>query len=165
MIQLQSRVSTYSGQPARASEHYCQRCGEKLNPATMVWLELNNLTNRWHREREVPESESQGCFTFGSACAREVLAAHGKLKRIRGSRCEVTRSQEKASSLAITLGNDDAFPCTGEHIASSGLTKREYIATQALQGILGHSYNDATFEGAARDAAAHADALLEELAK
>ncbi len=45
-----------------------------------------------------------------------------------------------------------------------GLTKREYMATMALQGILAHSYNDATYEGAACDAVAHADELLRALA-
>lgn len=48
---------------------------------------------------------------------------------------------------------------------ADGLTKREYIAALALQGILAHSYNDATYEGAARDAVAHAEELLKELAK
>jgi hypothetical protein len=47
---------------------------------------------------------------------------------------------------------------------ANGLTKREYMATVALQGILAHSYNDATYEGAARDAVAHADELLRALA-
>lgn len=47
----------------------------------------------------------------------------------------------------------------------TGLTKREYIAALALQGILAQSYNDASYEGAACDAAAYADHLLEELAK
>lgn len=43
-----------------------------------------------------------------------------------------------------------------------GLTKREYIAAMALQGIIAspQGYNDATYQGAARDAVAHADALL-----
>jgi hypothetical protein len=52
-------------------------------------------------------------------------------------------------------------PCS----PADGLTKREYIATMALQGILAHSYNDASYEGAARDAVVHADHLLQELAK
>lgn len=46
----------------------------------------------------------------------------------------------------------------------TGLTKREYIAALALQGILAHSYNDVTYEAAARDAVVHADELLKALA-
>lgn len=46
-----------------------------------------------------------------------------------------------------------------------GLSKRELIAILALQAILAHSYNDASFDGAARDAVVHADALIAELAK
>lgn len=47
-----------------------------------------------------------------------------------------------------------------------GVTKREYFAALALQGILAHlqGYNDLTYKGAARDAVRHADALLEALA-
>jgi hypothetical protein len=50
---------------------------------------------------------------------------------------------------------------------SPGLTKREYIATMALQGILANvrGYDDTTYKGAARDAVLHADTLLEQLAK
>jgi hypothetical protein len=46
-----------------------------------------------------------------------------------------------------------------------GLTKREYIATMALQGILAHAHDDVSYEGAARDAVVYTDALLKELAK
>lgn len=73
------------------------------------------------------------------------------------------RSQEKR------LGSEPAAPTNflpGPSVwHREGLTKREYIATQALQGILAHSYNDATYEGAARDAVVHADELLKDLAK
>lgn len=46
-----------------------------------------------------------------------------------------------------------------------GLTKREYIATLALQGILTHGHNDLTYESVVRDAVVYADELLKELAK
>lgn len=79
----------------------------------------------------------------------------------------MTRSQENR------LGSDPAFATDGTMLhagfqsGSLGLSKREYIATLALQGILAspNGYNDVSFEGAARDAVAHADSLLEELAK
>jgi hypothetical protein len=63
------------------------------------------------------------------------------------------------------VASEPAFPCDGPNAQAFGLTKREYIATVALQGILAHSHNDASFEGAARDAVEHADCLLLELAK
>jgi hypothetical protein len=48
-----------------------------------------------------------------------------------------------------------------------GLTKREWFAGLALQGLLASpkGYNDVTYEGAARDAVVHADALIERLAR
>lgn len=61
--------------------------------------------------------------------------------------------------------SDMAFPCMGPNGPAYGLTKREYIATMALQGILAHAHNDASYEGAARDAVVYTDALLKELAK
>jgi hypothetical protein len=58
----------------------CEHCERKLNPKTMVWLELNNVTNTWHGEGdEVPEDESQGSFTFGASCAKTIIANGGKL--------------------------------------------------------------------------------------
>lgn len=61
-----------------------------------------------------------------------------------------------------------AFPCQNDNSCGDlmpGLTKREYIATMALQGILAHAHNDSSYEGAARDAVVYTDALLKELAK
>lgn len=66
--------------------HTCERCGENLDPAKAVWLELNARTGRYAEAGTVPEPESQGCFAFGSACARAVLKAGGKNKQIRGAR-------------------------------------------------------------------------------
>lgn len=52
---------------------YCERCGEELNPSRAVWLELNMDTGVYHKEGTVPQEQSQGCFTFGAACARREL--------------------------------------------------------------------------------------------
>ena len=58
--------------------------GERLNPQTMVWLELNLRTGLYAdpEQTPVPESESQGAFTFGQACAKAVLANGGENKHI-----------------------------------------------------------------------------------
>lgn len=62
-------------------KYYCECCEKALNPETMVWLELNTITARYHREGEVPEAESQGSFPFGKACAKRVLANGGRVPR------------------------------------------------------------------------------------
>lgn len=55
---------------------HCERCGERLILARIVWLELNSHTGIYSRnEGETPAEESQGWFPFGSACAKSVLAA------------------------------------------------------------------------------------------
>lgn len=63
-------------------EFFCERCGEKINPSTMVWLELNQMTGQYHRANEVPAEESQGWFTFGKSCAKAVLQNNGYNERI-----------------------------------------------------------------------------------
>ena len=67
------------------NEYFCERCGEKLNPKKMVWLELSTHTGLFTDPDQtvIPENESQGGFTFGRSCAKAVLAAGGDLERIR----------------------------------------------------------------------------------
>jgi len=57
----------------------CTCCGKKLNPATMVSLELDQRINRFHDFGDVPEESSQGWFDFGAACAKKEKAAARKL--------------------------------------------------------------------------------------
>lgn len=85
-----------------------------------------------------------------------------------------TSVEDSASESAFPLHDvqqpwDSAAQCFDSirTVITGGLTKREYIATMALQGILANAngYNDATYKGAARDAVLHADTLLEALAK
>ena len=69
-------------------QDYCERCGEKLDPKTAVWLELSTHTGLF-TDPEVallPESESQGGFAFGKSCAAAVLKAGGQLTRIKKGR-------------------------------------------------------------------------------
>lgn len=68
---------------------YCERCGEELNPKTMVYLELSTKTGLFTDPDKVdlgPDEseggESQGAFTFGKACAAAVLKNGGDLIRI-----------------------------------------------------------------------------------
>ncbi len=72
----------------------------------------------------------------------------------------------------MSKGNDPAFPWTGgERPFSDGLTKREYFAGLALQGMLSGLPTDIPAEDAypplqaATDAIAYADNLLAELEK
>lgn len=51
---------------------YCERCGDKLNPKTAVWLELSLTDSNYYDE--IPSGhDSQGCFSFGKACAKTEL--------------------------------------------------------------------------------------------
>jgi hypothetical protein len=63
-------------------KYYCDRCGEKLDPSKIVWLELDQDTGRY-TDQPLPEGhESQGGFSFGRACAKAVLANGGTNIRI-----------------------------------------------------------------------------------
>jgi hypothetical protein len=57
----------------------CTCCGKKLNPDTMVSLELDQRIGQYHDFGNVPEESSQGWFDFGSACAKKEKAAARKL--------------------------------------------------------------------------------------
>lgn len=54
--------------------YFCTCCGRKLNPATLVFLELDQRINRY-TDQPVPEEHSQGCFEFGPACAKKEAKA------------------------------------------------------------------------------------------
>ena len=57
-----------------------------------------------------------------------------------------------------------AFPVVSGHdIYSTGLTKREYIATKALEGLLASGPHDCSVSGLAHDAVLYADALMARL--
>jgi hypothetical protein len=64
-------------------KHFCERCGEKLNPETMIWLELDQDTGRYTDQPLQEGHTSQGGFTFGRACAKVVLADGGRNERIK----------------------------------------------------------------------------------
>jgi hypothetical protein len=51
---------------------YCERCGDKLNPKTAVWLELSSTDGNYYTEIP-PGHDSQGGFSFGKACAKTEL--------------------------------------------------------------------------------------------
>ena len=52
----------------------CERCNERLNPKTAVWLELSITDGKYYPEGRLPEGhESQGGFSFGIACSKTQL--------------------------------------------------------------------------------------------
>lgn len=55
--------------------HYCERCEQQLDPSQIKWLELNASTGKFSdpEKEPVPDGESQGCFSFGSRCAKQQL--------------------------------------------------------------------------------------------
>lgn len=66
----------------RNETHFCERCGDKLDNTKAVWLELSTSTGLYSATG-VPESESQGWFAFGSACARAVVKKGGECVHIK----------------------------------------------------------------------------------
>ncbi len=50
----------------------CERCGEKLTSNKIVWLELS-VTDGYYYKKLPKDHESQGSFSFGSACAKTQL--------------------------------------------------------------------------------------------
>ena len=55
------------------ADNDCERCGRTIKPGQEVWVEMG--TNGTYYADGVPEGvESQGCFLFGSDCARKVKA-------------------------------------------------------------------------------------------
>jgi hypothetical protein len=53
--------------------NYCECCNRLLNNKRIVQLERNWLTNLYCVPGTVPESQSQGIFTFGKGCAAKLL--------------------------------------------------------------------------------------------
>ena len=52
----------------------CERCGKKINPKTLVWLELGIENGKYYKPEEFPNNiQSQGLFTFGKDCAIQEL--------------------------------------------------------------------------------------------
>jgi hypothetical protein len=50
----------------------CERCNERLNPKTAVWLELSMTDGKYYKQ--IPEGHlSQGGFSFGIACSKTQL--------------------------------------------------------------------------------------------
>jgi hypothetical protein len=64
----------------QAQGHFCECCERKLNPAKIVWLELDQRDDTYHNFADVPEDRSQGWFPFGPDCAKK------KIKEARAAR-------------------------------------------------------------------------------
>jgi hypothetical protein len=59
-------------------------------------------------------------------------------------------------------GNKTAFPSDIHRYTDGGLTKREYFAAMAMQGIVDRNFH---YDDVARDSVRFADAILKELDK
>ena len=64
------------------SRIFCERCGERLRVSAAKWLELSETDGNYYVE--IPKGHiSQGCFSFGTACATtELKATTEKLKSL-----------------------------------------------------------------------------------
>lgn len=56
----------------------CTCCGRDLSSENKAvrYLELDQRTNTYHDERNVPDDRSQGWFPFGLVCAKKAIKAH-----------------------------------------------------------------------------------------
>ena len=62
-------------QPIHDDKTRCYCCNKILR-GKVVWLELSNTDNEFYPVDELPEGHvSQGCFEFGSTCAKKVVVA------------------------------------------------------------------------------------------
>ena len=49
----------------------CERCNEILIPKNVRWLELSIMDGNYYNSETFPiEHKSQGCFSFGTTCAK-----------------------------------------------------------------------------------------------
>jgi hypothetical protein len=78
----------------------------------------------------------------------------------------VGRHHQTYGVSAMSNANELAFPCTAAKPWHAGLTKREYFAAMAMQGLLAGEYRDTSdkqLQWVSDWAVKHADALLAEL--
>lgn len=55
-------------------DNCCNNCGKKLNPEKTIWLEYSITDGCVYHTDEFPQGhESQGCFEFGTDCAKKVV--------------------------------------------------------------------------------------------
>ena len=76
-----NQALAYTGE--KMFNYFCERCGKKLNPKTMVSLEFDQRDNTYHDFGDVPENKSQGGFLFGVACAKKQIAEAKKIRKQR----------------------------------------------------------------------------------
>lgn len=60
---------------------FCERCSEKLKKDRIVWLELRQITNTYHKPGTVEENLSLGEFPFGSTCAIKLIQESNKINK------------------------------------------------------------------------------------
>lgn len=74
-----------------------------------------------------------------------------------------TTLEEQAAALADQNGRKLAFP--SDKPETSGMTKREFMATEVLSGLSGAVYHYTSIDTLANEAVKRTDALLRALAK
>lgn len=77
MTKIPALYTTRDGAPCYATNK-CVRCGRVLKDRVM--LELNWDTGEYSEPGTVPAEVSQGCFEFGSDCAKALLKRSAMLK-------------------------------------------------------------------------------------
>lgn len=60
-------------------DNCCNKCGKALNPKKTIWLEYSITDGCFYHSDEFPSGhESQGCFEFGTDCAKKVVTRNEK---------------------------------------------------------------------------------------
>lgn len=57
-------------------ERYCTCCERDLYGHAFRWLELDQRTQTYHDDQDVPSDRSQGWFPFGLHCAKKKIKEH-----------------------------------------------------------------------------------------
>lgn len=57
-------------------ERYCTCCKRDLSGHAFRWLELDQRTQTYHDDQNVPPDRSQGWFPFGLTCAKKLVKQH-----------------------------------------------------------------------------------------
>lgn len=121
------------------------------------------------------EYPAEICFRFGTFLLRHInhKGVNGvSISDIATDRYEVIGNiHEKFGTFVMSTNNGDMpinaqtqYGADGDPIEYTGLTKREYFAAMAIQGMLARDVNDElTVHGLVDDAVSLAGALLEEL--
>ncbi len=113
----------------------CERCSERLNPKTLVWLELSQTDGKYYRQ--IPEGHvSQGAFTFGSACAKiETGEKEIQIQSVGRMPAKPASEFKPGEFFLWNFGSIEQVIAIVEETAKSIIFKTQYFSQGSLQTI------------------------------